>query len=167
MARESKAQKETIERVMHEFKEGELTTRGRKVKNPKQAIAIALSEADVPAKPGTARAKKSTAKAGKAPAARQAKPAAAKAPPAKSAKPAAAKPAAAKPGTKAASPKRATAKSAAPAAASARPAGTRRRSARGEAGGKTRVELYAEAKRRNIPGRSRMDKAQLEQALRG
>jgi hypothetical protein len=44
---ESKPQKETVERVMHEFKHGELRsgTSGRKVKNPKQAIAIALSEA--------------------------------------------------------------------------------------------------------------------------
>src|SRR5438874_4136381 len=41
------AQRKTVERVMHEFKHGELkTARGtRKVKNPKQAVAIALSEA--------------------------------------------------------------------------------------------------------------------------
>src|ERR1700751_3282201 len=48
MARhQSPAQKETIERVMHEFKHGELkTARGkRKVKNAKQAVAIALNEA--------------------------------------------------------------------------------------------------------------------------
>src|SRR5580692_11594678 len=40
-------QRKTVKRVMHEYKHGELkTTRGtRKVKNPKQAIAIALSEA--------------------------------------------------------------------------------------------------------------------------
>jgi Family of unknown function (DUF6496) len=45
--RESEPQKETVERVMHEFKHGELRsgTRGQKVKNRKQAIAIALSEA--------------------------------------------------------------------------------------------------------------------------
>jgi Family of unknown function (DUF6496) len=43
---QSKAQKETVERVMHEFKHGELkTSRGKKVKNPKQAIAIGLHEA--------------------------------------------------------------------------------------------------------------------------
>jgi hypothetical protein len=43
---QSKAQKETVERVMHEFKHGELKTGGgRKVKNPKQAIAIGLHEA--------------------------------------------------------------------------------------------------------------------------
>ena len=48
MARqETPAQRETVERVMHEFKHGELkTARGaQKVKNPKQAIAIALHEA--------------------------------------------------------------------------------------------------------------------------
>ncbi len=46
MAKESKAQKETVARVMHEFKHGELESGGRgKVRNPKQAIAIALSEA--------------------------------------------------------------------------------------------------------------------------
>jgi hypothetical protein len=43
---QSKPQKETISRVMHEFKHGELeSSSGRKVKNPKQAIAIGLSEA--------------------------------------------------------------------------------------------------------------------------
>ena len=35
-----------VEKVMHEYKHGELKSGGRKkVKNPKQAIAIALSEA--------------------------------------------------------------------------------------------------------------------------
>lgn len=47
MAHETKAQKTTVGRVMHEFKHGELNTgaAGKKVKNPRQAIAIALSEA--------------------------------------------------------------------------------------------------------------------------
>jgi hypothetical protein len=31
--------------------------------------------------------------------------------------------------------------------------------------GRTRAQLYAEARRRGVPGRSRMDKAQLEQAV--
>src|SRR5690242_13451301 len=35
------------------------------------------------------------------------------------------------------------------------------------AGGRSRDDLYAEAKRRNIRGRSRMTKPQLERALRG
>ena len=43
---QSKSQKETVGRVMHEYKHGELRTGvGKKVKNPRQAIAIALSEA--------------------------------------------------------------------------------------------------------------------------
>jgi hypothetical protein len=45
--RESEPQKETVERVMHEYKHGELRsgTSGQKVKSRKQAVAIALSEA--------------------------------------------------------------------------------------------------------------------------
>jgi Family of unknown function (DUF6496) len=45
--RESEPQKETVERVMHEFKHGKLRSgaSGQKVKNRKQAVAIALSEA--------------------------------------------------------------------------------------------------------------------------
>jgi hypothetical protein len=44
--RESEPQMETVERVMHEFKHGELRsgTSGQKVKSRKQAVAIALSE---------------------------------------------------------------------------------------------------------------------------
>lgn len=47
MAKQSASQKETVKRVMHEYKHGELKTRGDgpKVKSPKQAIAIALHEA--------------------------------------------------------------------------------------------------------------------------
>ncbi|SKA16291.1 hypothetical protein SAMN02745126_03871 [Enhydrobacter aerosaccus] len=49
MARQSPSQRKSVGRVMHEFKHGELKSgpRGRagKVKNPRQAIAIALHEA--------------------------------------------------------------------------------------------------------------------------
>jgi hypothetical protein len=47
VGRQSEGQKETIRRVMHEYKHGELerTGSGSKVENPKQAIAIALHEA--------------------------------------------------------------------------------------------------------------------------
>ena len=46
MAKESLSQRKTAGRVMHEFKHGELRKgRGGKVKNPRQAIAIALKEA--------------------------------------------------------------------------------------------------------------------------
>jgi hypothetical protein len=44
-------QQKKIGKVMHEFKEGDLkTSAGTKVTNPKQAVAIALSEAGVPKK---------------------------------------------------------------------------------------------------------------------
>ncbi len=43
---ETPEQRATVRRVMHEFKHGELeSSRGGKVRNSKQAIAIALSEA--------------------------------------------------------------------------------------------------------------------------
>jgi hypothetical protein len=49
MAKTSMSQRKTMGRVMHEYKHGELKSgpRGRagKVKNPRQAIAIALKEA--------------------------------------------------------------------------------------------------------------------------
>ena len=46
MARQTKGQKETVERVMHEYKHGELETgTGKTVKSRRQAIAIGLSEA--------------------------------------------------------------------------------------------------------------------------
>lgn len=54
---QSRKQKRKVERVMHEFKHGELESRsGRKVKNPKQAIAIAMSES------GQSRKRRSTGK---------------------------------------------------------------------------------------------------------
>jgi hypothetical protein len=42
----TKAEKK-ISKVMREFKAGELTTNKKVVKNPKQAVAIALSQAKV------------------------------------------------------------------------------------------------------------------------
>ncbi len=46
MAKQTRAQKSVVGRVMHEFAHGELgTPQGRKVKSRRQAIAIALSEA--------------------------------------------------------------------------------------------------------------------------
>lgn len=106
------AQKETVERVMHEFKHGELkTARGaRKVKNPKQAIAIALHEAGASKNESPAENKRNL--------------------------------------------RRTKAKE------------RRGETYRDEAEGKTtKAELYAEAKRRDIPDRSKMDKAQLQRAL--
>ena len=129
MAKQSKAQKDTVERVMHEFKQGELRIRGTgpKVKNPKQAIAIALHEAGAsnqerPAK-NRANLRKTKAKERKGETAAQS-------------------------GRKPASPRERLG-----------------RSVR-KGGATTRAELYAEARRRDIPGRSRMSKSELERALR-
>jgi len=48
MAKESKKAQAKVKKVMHEFKEGKLhsgSKKGPEVTNPKQAIAIGLSEA--------------------------------------------------------------------------------------------------------------------------
>ena len=46
MAKETRGQRKTVDRVMHEFKHGELKSgQGGKVRSRKQAVAIALSEA--------------------------------------------------------------------------------------------------------------------------
>ncbi len=46
MAKYSKKAQEKVHETMHEMKEGKLkTSRGKKVTNPKQAVAIGLSEA--------------------------------------------------------------------------------------------------------------------------
>ena len=110
MAGQSDEQKETVRRVMHEFKHGELgTSRGKRVKNPKQAIAIALHEAGASNQESPSKNEENL--------------------------------------------KRTKARER---TGETTPAGS---------GGRTRAELYAEAKRRNVPGRSRMSKDQLERAL--
>ncbi|SEP93230.1 DUF6496 domain-containing protein [Nitrosomonas ureae] len=52
MPKQSSAQKKKVEKVMHEYKEGTLKSgkdgKGGKVKSRKQAIAIAMHEADIP-----------------------------------------------------------------------------------------------------------------------
>ena len=111
---QSKQQKETVGRVMHEFKHGELkTSRGRKVKNPKQAIAIGLREAGASKYESASENRKNLRH------------------------------------TKARERHGETAKQ------------------RTERSGRTptRSELYEQAKRRNIPGRSKMSKQELERAL--
>jgi Family of unknown function (DUF6496) len=130
------AQKETVERVMHEFKHGELkTARGtRKVKNRKQAIAIALHEAGASKNESPAENKRNLhhtkAKERRGETYRDE-----------------------------AEGKKSRSKSAASGSS------TRSRNADRRGGERTKAELYAEAKRRNIPGRSKMDKAQLQRAL--
>ena len=121
MARhQSKTQQETIGRVMHEFKHGELeTSRGKKVKNPKQAIAIALHEAGASNQESEATNRKNLAR------------------------------------TKRKERRGETAQAQKEGKGSAR------------GGERTRAELYAEAQRRSIPGRSKMSKGELERALHG
>jgi hypothetical protein len=133
MAKQSKAQRETVGRVMHEFKEGELRIRGKgpKVKNPKQAVAIALHEAGASREQSPQEKRRSLQK------------------------------------TKAKERKGETAQARTEGkrAATARRTGTKRTTARTD-GATTKADLYQEARRRDIPGRSRMSKAQLERALR-
>ena len=130
MAKQSKAQKETVERVMHEFKEGELKIRGNgpKVKSRKQAIAIALHEAGSTNQESAAKNKQNLGK------------------------------------TKAKERKGKTAQ-AAKKGKSAQDRTMANATAKRSSGGKTKGELYEEAKRRDIPGRSTMSKSELEQAL--
>jgi len=113
--RESEPQKETVERVMHEFKHGELkTSRGKKVKNPKQAIAIGLHEAGASKYESKEKNRQNLNR------------------------------------TKARERRGATEKG---------------RNEHGSEREPTRSQLYEEAKRRNIPGRSKMSKHELELAL--
>jgi hypothetical protein len=125
--KQSKAQKETVERVMHEFKEGDLRIRGgRKVTNPKQAIAIALHEAGASNQESPAKNRENLRK------------------------------------TKSKERKAASTSGKKPKSASPRERLGASRASRVA----TRAELYAEAKRRDIPGRARMSKGELERALR-
>lgn len=125
MARQSRPQKKTVNRVMHEFKHGELkTSRGRKVKSRRQAVAIALQEAGA-SKYESGRENQANLRR-----------------------------------TKRRERRGDTAKARTEGGARRRSTGTKHRGAT-----KTRAELYAEARRRGIPGRSRMNKQQLERAL--
>ena len=115
MAHQSDAQKETVARVMHEFKRGELEKRdGEPVKNPKQAIAIALHEAGASNAETPAKNRDNLRKTKRR-----------------------------------------------ERAVEAGSAGVRE-----DAAVETRATIYAEAKRRGIPGRSKMSKSELAQALK-
>ena len=116
MAKQSPAQKETVERVMHEFNHGELGGRdGAPVKNPKQAIAIALHEAGASNEEDSPTNKRNLARTKR---------------------------------------KERTGQTA-QAQKEGQSAGTSR----------TKAALYEQAKRKNIPGRSKMSRAQLERAV--
>jgi hypothetical protein len=160
------AQKETVERVMHEFKHGELkTARGtRKVKNRKQAIAIALHEAGASKNESPAENKRNLhhtkAKERRGETYRD------EAEGKKSrSKSAASGSSTRKSSTRKATARKAPARKTAARKTSARGSTARSRNADRRGGERTKAELYAKAKRRNIPGRSKMDKAQLQRAL--
>jgi hypothetical protein len=132
MPKQSTEQKRTVGRVMHEFKHGELeSSRGGKVRNPRQAIAIALSEAgaskEQSPKQNRRQYSRTKSKERHGETAQQQKE-----------------------GKRAMDRKR-------PARSSRRRSG----------GGRTRAELYREATRRGIPGRSHMNKAELQRAVGG
>jgi len=160
------AQKETVERVMHEFKHGELkTARGtRKVKNRKQAIAIALHEAGASKSESPAENKRNLrrtkAKERRGETYRD------EAEGKKSGgKSAASGTSTRKSSTRKTAGRKTPARKTATRRTTARRSSTRT-SSRARSGERTKAELYAEAKRRNLPGRSKMDKAQLQRALR-
>jgi hypothetical protein len=127
MAKQSRRQKQTVERVMHEFKHGELRSRGTgpKVRSRKQAVAIALHEAGASKYESPKKNRENLRK------------------------------------TKTKERRGETGKARAEGKKTAR-----HRARGGSASGKTRAELYEQAKRRNIPGRSKMSKGELERALR-
>ncbi len=123
-SKESKPQKETVGRVMHEFKHGELRSggSGKKVKNPRQAVAIALSEAGASNQQSPKKNAQNLRR------------------------------------TKAKEARGETAQ-----AEAEGNGGSRSQTKRG--GGETRADLYRKARERDIPGRSRMSKSELERAV--
>ena len=161
------AQRETVERVMHEFKHGELkTARGtRKVKNPKQAIAIALHEAGASKYESPAENKRNLRRTKEKERRGETYRDEAEGKKSRS-KSAASGTSTRKTSTKKTATRKAPARKTAARKTTARRTTARTRtSSRARTGERTKAELYAEAKRRNIPGRSKMDKAQLQRAL--
>lgn len=121
MPKQSEPQKRTVERVMHEFKHGELESgSGRKVKTRRQAVAIALSEAGASNRESPQRNRKAY--------------------------------------------RRTKDKERRGETAQAQKEG--KAAQRRTLGERTKSELYAEARRERIPGRSKMSKSELEKAVR-
>jgi hypothetical protein len=136
MAKQSPQQKDTVERVMHEFKHGELTQNGgAKVKNPKQAIAIALRESGSSNQESPAKNRETLKK------------------------------------TKGKERRGETAQAETEGRSQAKAkTASRRKPAPKERAGtaeETRADLYALARKRDIPGRSKMSKDELARALNG
>jgi len=154
MVKASPRQRKTEGRVMHEFKHGELKRgrggKGGKVKSRRQAIAIALHEAGASkyesAKENRRNLAKTKRKEARGKTAQQEREGKSRIGARGSRESSRAM------GGKNAS--RTTAR------------GRRAARSRSRPNGATRAELYAKAKRQHIPGRSKMSKRQLENALR-
>lgn len=148
MAKTSPRQRKTAGRVMHEFKHGELKSgRGGKVKSRRQAIAIALHEAGASKyeskrenRHNLARAKRKESRGETYQQEREGK-------------------------SRVGARGRRESSPAMGGRGARRTTSRARKSTQGSHGADTRAALYREAKRRGIPGRSRMSKSQLENAL--
>lgn len=154
MAKTSPRQRKTTGRVMHEFKHGELRRgpegKGGKVKSRRQAVAIALSEAGASKyqtksenKRNLKRTKRKEARGETAQQEREGK------------------------SHVGARGRRESSRAMGGRNATKRTSQGRRagHSRSGDNGGTTKAELYRRAKKRSIPGRSKMSKQQLENAL--
>src|SRR5690349_23433889 len=126
MAKQSRPQKATVGRVMHEWKHGELeSSRGGKVKSRRQAVAIALSEAGASNQQSRRQNRRQRSR------------------------------------TKAKERRGQTAMQRKEGrSAMKRVGGSRRGRGSRNSSGPTKAQLYKQAARRKIPGRSRMNKAQ-------
>ena len=152
MAKESARQRRITGRVMHEFKHGELRSgRGGRVKNRRQAIAIALEEAGASRYESPGRNKRNLRRTER-----------------KEAEGRTAQQEREGQSRVGASGRRESTRAMGGRNAR-RPTARGQKAARSRArrsGGPTRQELYAKAKKRGIEGRSKMSKRQLENALR-
>ena len=130
MAKQSTPQRKTVRRVMHEWKHGELeSSRGGKVKNRRQAVAIALSESGSSNQQSRGQNRRQYAR------------------------------------TKAKESRGQTAQQEQEGRTAMKRNAAAKRERPRRSVGATRAELYRQAMRRKIPGRSRMNKAQLQRAL--
>ena len=153
MAKTSPRQRKMMGRVMHEFKHGELKRsrggKGGKVKSRRQAIAIALHEAGASKyeskkenRKNLAKTKRKEARGKTAQQEREGKSRVGARGKRESSRAMGGKNA-----------RRTTA------------GGNKAARSRARSGGRTRAELYREAQRKHVPGRSRMSKRQLQNAL--
>ena len=171
MAKQAPKQKSTVGRVMHEWKHGELESgrSGRRVKNRRQAVAIALSEAGASkyqskgenkrrlAKTKVKEGRGETAEAQKEGKAAQRRTMAAAGSKSGRRRKAAATRSRTRGKVASGTEHRNTGRVAKRASGNVR--------ARGNGSSKTKAELMRQAKRQHIAGRSRMSKAELSRAL--